>query len=247
MLRGLAESAQAELERCAGARPDDADVLFERARLASLRDGGSGAAARARFEDVLAADPRSLAARRALVLLADDPGAALARERDEIERIAGPLGLFDVELSVAYARASAPPRLAFPDAPSRGLGLADYGAMVAAFQALQRAGGYDPLAAVRGLERVLAVYPDLAAVRHQYAHALDAFEVRIPTRAAREAGVGADPTVTPISSRLTLDLCARHYAAAFDRVPPGSGVAYACLRGLAEVALKMGEWEDAYL
>jgi tetratricopeptide (TPR) repeat protein len=242
ILRHLPESARAELDRCAEARPDDPEVLFQRARLAALPGVDDVGSARALLERVVALEPRHVAAHRAMAAL--DAGADAHRQA--VEAAYGPLGTHELDLAAAYERGTVPP-VAFPPPPSLAPGVADYRELVDGFQALRRAGYYDPVAAVRAVERVLAAYPDLAALRHQYAHALDTFEVRIPTRLAPAALDTVDADLPPITSRVTLDLARRHYAAAYDRVLPGTGVGYACLRSLAEVALKMGEWEEAYV
>ena len=68
--------------------------------------------------------------------------------------------------------------------------------------------------------------------------ALDSQEVRIQNT--------GDHSLPPISSKVTLDLTRKHLEHAYARSLPSSGLATASLRVLSEIALKMGEWEDAF-
>ncbi len=240
LLRQLPGAAQAELERCAAARPEDPEVLFHRARLAMLPGAEDEAAARALLSEVLARAPEHVAAHRALFLLDTESGNAgtAAWHRLKVETALGPLGALELDQALGYERTASVPKLAFPQAAADVRGAEDYTALVDAFVALQRTGSYDAERAVRQGENVLARVPELAALRHQYAFALDSYEVRILNT--------GDHTLPPISSKVTLDLSRKHFERAYERSLPCSGLATACLRALSEVALKMGEWEEAF-
>ncbi len=240
LLQQVPAAARAELERCAEARPDDPEVLFQQARLAMLPGEAGEVEARRLVGLVLSAEPDHVPARRALFLLESGAGdaAGAAEARRAVEAAYGVLGKLELDMALAYERRAAPPPLALPVVPEGAPGAADYALLFDGFLALQRTGAYDAVRAVRQLEDVLKRFPELAALRHQFAYALDSFEVRIP--------VESDPDQPPIRSQVTLDLARAHLERAYAGVLPSTGLATACLRALSEVTLKMGEWEESF-
>ncbi len=240
LLRQLPGAAQAELERCAAAKPEDPEVFFQRARLAMLPGAEDEVQARALLGEVLARVPDHVSAHRALFLLDTKSGdvAAATGHRLAVEQALGLLGSLELDRALECERTARISMLAFPPPPAAGAHLEDYATLVDGFMALQRTGSYDAERSVRQAEAVLARIPDLAALRHQYAVALDSQEVRIQNT--------GDHTLPLISSKITLDLTRKHLQEAYDRSLPSSGLATASLRVLSEVALKMGEWEEAY-
>jgi tetratricopeptide (TPR) repeat protein len=241
LLRQLPGAAKAELDRCAEARPEDPEVFFQRARLAMLPGAEDEAAARSLLAEVLERAPGHVSAHRALFLLDARRGdaAAAAGHRLAVEAALGLLGSLELARALESESTARTPVLAnFPAVPTAGPGIEDYAALVDGFLALERTGSYDPERSVREAEAVLARLPELAALRHQYAYALDSQEVRIQNT--------GDHGLPVISSKVTLDLARKHFERAYERSLPSSGIATASLRALSEVALKLGEWEEAF-
>lgn len=237
----LRDSAAAELERCAGMAPADPDVLLQRARLKLLVGGDEALVARGWLTEIVTRDPDHVAARRMLYELDRGAGddAAASPHRDAIERVLGPLGVFDLQLlDAAAGRKPGNPRAAV-EAPAGAVpGTREaFEVLQQGLLGLQREGHYAPDVAVPAIEEMLGRFPDLAAIRLLYVRNLLDKQIRITA--------GTRPGLPALSPRTTSDHAQLHLERVIDTTHPGSALALEAWSRLANVALRLGDWEQS--
>jgi len=242
MRRFLPDSAEAELEKCAEIRPDDPDLLFQKARLLLFARPGRAAdpaAAIALLEKTLQASPRSVRAHRLLAELKGLAGdrRAASSHRSAVSEIYGPIGQLEMDRYLASEDPPGSPPREMPQPKPGTPGHSDFQDFIRANRLILREGQYAPTAGVPVLEKLMAKYPDLAAVRKHYGWWLVIGEVRV--------NFTDRPDLPPMSSKLVLDYARAHLEQAFDQVNPGSPFARELTDNRATVALQVGDWDDA--
>ncbi|HXI03832.1 MAG TPA: FG-GAP-like repeat-containing protein, partial [Candidatus Saccharimonadales bacterium] len=236
--RDLPESAQAELKRCLDAKPEDAEALFQSARLRLLPGDPppDPKAAGDLLERSLKADPKSVAAHRVLYEMALRSGdrAGADSHLRAIAEIYGPVGALEARLLESFETQGKDAGIPMNPPPGTDPDLAR---LETAWRKLHPRGDYTPGEAVDTIEALLKKYPDLEMVRFLYAKRLLIGQVRLKdTRGG---------TLPPLSSTLVLDFAQSHFEHVFDRSDPGSRLGLEALVWLSEVALRMADYEQA--
>lgn len=232
-LRG---SAEAELAWCEERRSGDPEILFHGARLRLLppADAGATEEARGMLERAAAARPESVKTHRLLYELGIAQGGDAGKHRAAVVQAYGRLG--EAEMILLDRLLSGDTSLGIPQLPAAP-GEEDWSRLArAAWQLLPR-GGYAPGEAVTTMEEILSSHPDLSLIRLDYVKRLLVGQVRL--NETRGAG---GPRM---SSALILDFAQSHLERVFDQSHPGSPVATEALVWLAEVAMRMGDHEQA--
>jgi tetratricopeptide (TPR) repeat protein len=235
--RFLPDSARAELEFCAGIRPDDPELLFHEARLELLPGGAGPAAAIDRLERVLAQKPDSMKARRMLYELELRAGGSRAQGyRAAILDAHGQLGEFEMLSRDAFMTGKKGPSLSFVQEQPGARYHEEYRTLRAALLRLRRDGAFAPSQAVPVIERMLRQFPDLATIRLSYAKMLVFGGIRV--------NYSERPDLPPMSSALILDMVQLHFEQVLDQLDPRSPMALEALNMLGHTALLMGDYEE---
>jgi len=235
--RGLVDSARAELDKCAGIRSGDPELVFQRARvdLATATRTDELPPIIAHLDKVLEADPPNVKARR---LLYEIHVLAGSTEADRLLVSAGAsygdIGALEMEQFSAGLRD--PAAITLDRLREGGAVGTEYRTFVSALAALKQRGSYAPGPALPVVESYLSTYADLAALRFVYAKHLVTANVRVPQSKRSD--------LPPMSSKLILDDAQSQFEKAFDQISPQSRLADAIVVWLGKVALLMGDYEE---
>jgi len=241
MRRYLPASARAELDKAALLRPDDPELLFQRARLELYpdADGRDVAAAEALLARVVSLDPENLPARRLLYELLYERGdqAAGRPHLAAIHQSHGQLGGLEMLSHNAYLTRGRDPYLRIPVEQPGARYLDEFRSLRDALLRLNRDGGHAPSEAVPVIERILKEFPNLPTVRLAYAKDLVFGGVRV--------NYSNRPGLAPMSSMFIFDMAQLHFEQVFDQVDPASRLALDVIYNLSYVALAMADFDES--
>ena len=239
--RHLPESARAEFDACARLRPDDPELLFQRARLtiATSAKPADIEAAVGLLQKVLALRPESVKAHRLLYELETrrrNEASALAH-RDAVFEAYGQMGEMEIASFARYYEGGSGPSLRLVGVREGAKNAADLLRFREAAQGLYRKGQYAPSKAVPVIEEILAKYPDLAAVRLYYAKMLVLGQIRVD--------YSNRPGLRPMASALIFDMAQTELERVYDQVHPGSPMARDIIDMLSRVAMLMADYDES--